>query len=217
MMPDLLDSRVSAYLNNLLPPRDPLLLEMEAQAAREHIPISGPQVGGFLALLIRLARPFRALEVGTAIGYGAIWMGRALREYGGQLQTIDPDDRRVLQARANLSRAELSDVVEVLQGRGVETLARLQGVEYGLIFIDAVKAEYPAYFERAVPLLSSGGLLIADNALLGGEVSDEVERGYWSLADRKGIRTYNSLAFSHPSLDTAILPLRDGLTVSLKG
>jgi predicted O-methyltransferase YrrM len=216
MMPDLLDSRVSAYLSNLLPPRDPLLLEMEAQAAREHIPISGPHVGRFLAVLIRLARPFRVLEIGTAIGYGAIWMGRALREYGGQLQTIDPDERRVQQARANLSRAELSDVVEVVPGRGVETLARMEGTEYGLIFIDAVKAEYPMYLERAVPRLSSGGLLVADNALLGGEVSEEVEGGYWSPADRQGIRAYNSLAFSHTSLDTVILPLRDGLTLSLK-
>ena len=80
MMPELLDPHVLQYLDDLLPPRDPLLAELEAQARAERIPICGPHVGSVLALLIHLARPSRVLEVGTAIGYSAIWMGRALRE-----------------------------------------------------------------------------------------------------------------------------------------
>ena len=216
MMPELLDPHVLQYLDDLLPPRDPLLAELEAQARAERIPICGPHVGSVLALLIRLARPSRVLEVGTAIGYSAIWMGRALREYGGQLQTIELRPERIERAQANLSRAELSDVVEVLPGAALEVLPALKGTTYGLTFLDAVKADYPAYFEHALSLLADGGLLVADNALLGGEVAPGVPEGYWSAGDREGIRRYNTLAFSHPGLDSVILPLRDGLTISLK-
>lgn len=216
MMPDLLDPHLSRYLEGLLPPRDPLLADLEAQAREERIPISGPQVGRLLALLIRLVRPARVLEVGTAIGYAAIWMGRALREHGGTLQTIELNPARIERAGAALSRAELTDTVEILPGAALEILPGLPGTAYGLIFLDAVKAEYPAYFERALHLLAEGGVLLADNALLGGEVSPGSPEGHWSAEDREGIRRYNALAFAHPALDSVILPLRDGLTFSLK-
>jgi len=215
-MPELLPSRILQYLDDLLPPRDPLLAELESQAREERIPICGPHVGSLLALLVRLARPSRVLEVGAAIGYSAIWMGRALREYGGRLQTIELRPDRVVRAQANLSRADLSDLVEVLPGAALQVLPALRGMTYGLIFLDAVKTEYPAYFDLALPLLAEGGLLVADNALLGGEVVAAAPEGRWSAADREGVRQYNRLAFGHPALHSALLPLRDGLTLSLK-
>jgi len=215
-MTDVVPPHILEYLDDLLPARDPLLAELEAQGRAERIPICGPQVGSLLALLIRLARPSRVLEVGMAIGYSAIWMGRALREYGGRLQTIELNPKRIARAKDNFSRAELSDVVEILPGAALEVLPRLQGTTYGLIFLDAEKPEYPAYFEHAVPSLPPGGLLVADNALLRGEVVPGSPAGHWSEDDRAGIRRYNSLAFAHPDLDTVLLPLRDGLTVSLK-
>ena len=215
-MPDLHDPRLSRYLEGLLPPRDPLLAELEAEARAEKIPISGPQVGRLLALLIRLTRSSRALEVGTAIGYAAVWMGRALREHGGRLQTIEVKPATAGRARAAVSRAELSDTVEVLDGAALEILPRLRGSAYGLIFLDAVKSEYPAYFEHALALLAEGGILLADNTLLGGEVSSAVPKGYWSRESREGIRRYNELAFGHPALDSVLLPVHDGITLSLK-
>ncbi len=216
MMPDLFDARLTRYLEGLLPPRDPLLAELEAQAREERIPISGPQVGRFLALLVRVLHPSRALEVGTAIAYAAIWMGRALREYGGALQTIEANAARAARARTALARAELSDTVEVLEGPAAAVLPRLKAGAYGLIFVDAAKEEYPAYFERAIELLAEGGLLLADNALLGGEVPPGSPEGYWPAPEREGIRRYNALAFAHPALDSVILPLHDGVTLSLK-
>ncbi len=216
VMPDLLDSRITRYMERLLPPRDPLLAELEAQARGEQIPISGPQVGRLLAILIRLTRPSRVLEIGTAIGYAAVWMGRALREYGGTLQTIELKPAMAERARAALARAELSDTVEVLEGAALEVLPRLRGSAYGLIFLDAVKSEYPAYFEHAVPMLPEGGMLVADNALLGGEISPGVPKRYWAADSRGGIRRYNALAFAHPALESVILPLHDGVTLSLK-
>ncbi|HEV8339186.1 MAG TPA: O-methyltransferase [bacterium] len=215
-MPDLHAVPLARYLDELLPPRDPLLAELEAQAARGRIPISGPQVGRLLALLIRLARPSRALEVGAAIGYAAVWMGRALREHGGALQTIELRPEMAARARSTLARAELSDTVDVLEGAALEVLPRLSGSAYGLIFLDAVKSEYPAYFEHAVEMLTEGGLLLADNALLGGEIAPDAPGGYWPADAREGIRRYNALAFGHPALDSVILPLHDGVTLSLK-
>ncbi len=216
MMPHLIDARAVRYLEGLLPPRDPLLADLERQAREERIPISGPQVGSLLALLIRLARPYRALEVGAAIGYAAVWMGRALREYGGTLQTIELRPEMAERARAAVSRAELSDTVEVLEGAALEVLPRLSGSAYGLVFLDAAKSEYPAYFAYVVDMVSEGGLLLADNALLGGEVAPEAPAGYWPADAREGIRRYNALAFTHPALDSVILPLHDGVTLSLK-
>lgn len=215
-MSELLPGHVLHFLDELLPPRDPLLAEMEQQARGERIPICGPQVGGFLALLVRLARPTRVLEVGTAIGYSAVWMGRALREYGGRLQTIELNPERIGRAQENLSRAELSDVVEVVTGAALDVLPGLKGAQHGLIFLDAVKAEYPAYFAHALPLLAAGGLLVADNALLGGEVAPGSPAGRWSESDRAGMRRYHTLAFGHAGVDSVILPLRDGLILSLK-
>ncbi|MGH7753188.1 MAG: O-methyltransferase [Gemmatimonadales bacterium] len=215
-MPDLLDARAARYLEGLLPPRDPLLADLERQARDERIPISGPQVGRLLALLIRLTRPHRVLEVGAAIGYAAVWMGRALREHGGTLQTIELRPEMAERARAALARAELSDTVEVLEGAALEVLPHLSASAYGVIFLDAVKSEYPAYFAHAVEMVSEGGLLLADNALLGGEIAPDAAAGYWPADARDGIRRYNTLAFSHPAFDSVILPLHDGVTLSLK-
>jgi len=215
-MPDLLPPNLQHYLDHLLPARDELLSELEAQARTERIPICGPQVGRLLALLVRLTRPPRVLEVGTAIGYSAIWMGRALRESGGHLQTIELNPKRIARAQGNLARADLAGVVEILPGAALDVLRTLNGQAYGLIFLDAEKPEYPEYFELCLPLLAGGGILVADNALLSGEVVPGTPDGYWPAEDREGIRRYNALAFAHPGLDSVILPLRDGLTVSLK-
>lgn len=215
-MPDLLPPNLQNYLDDLLPARDPLLSELEAQARTERIPICGPQVGTLLALLVRLTRPTRVLEVGTAIGYSAIWMGRALREHGGHLQTIELNPRRIARAQANLARAELTGVVEILPGAALDVLRTLNGSPYGLIFLDAEKPEYPEYFALCLSLLADRGLLVADNALLRGEVVPGTTEGHWPEDDREGIRRYNALAFGHPDLNSVILPLRDGLTVSLK-
>ncbi len=215
-MPDVFPREVLTYLTGLLPARDPLLAELEAQARTERIPICGPQVGSFLALLVRLVRPARVLEVGTAIAYSGIWMGRVLREYGGRLQTIELRSERIARARANLSRAELAEVVAVLPGAALDVLPTLPGNTFDLVFIDAVKPEYPEYLALCLPLLAGGGLLVADNALLGGEVVPGAADGYWSAADREGVRRYNAQVFAHPGLDSVLVPVRDGLTLSLK-
>ncbi len=214
-MNGILNSQVEAFVAQLIPPRDELLQELEAQAREGRIPICGPQVGTLLFALVGAVRPRRALELGTAIGYSAIWIGRALASHGGRLTTIEIDPATAGKARHHLERAGVSEVVEVIVGAALEVLPKFTE-PVDLIFIDAVKPEYPEYLPHAVRLLRPGGLLIADNVLLGGSVADPALASSWSAASREGIRKFTNLLFKHPALRSVILPVRDGLSLSLR-
>lgn len=211
----IINPAVEQYIAGLVPARDQLLLELEAQAERERIPICGPQVGALLSVLVSGTRPHRALEVGTAIGYSAIWIGRALSPIGGHLKTIELDPLRVRRARENLRRANLSDSVEVVQGAALDLLPSLtEPVDF--IFIDAVKEEYPDYLPHAVRLLRPGGVLLADNMLLGGSVATTKIPSRWSASARAGIAKFTDQLFAHPSMRATILPIRDGLALAVR-
>ncbi len=206
---------VQDYLTRLIPPRDPLLQELEAQARDEGIPICGPQVGTLLFTLAVALRPNRALEVGTAIGYSAIWIGRALAPHRGRLTTIEIDPRIAARARQHLQRAGLTEVVEVLEGAALTVLPTLVS-PVDFLFIDAVKPEYPEYLSHALRLLRPGGLLIADNVLLGGSIADPAIKSGWSAASQNGIRRFTEMLFGDSSLRSTILPIRDGLSLSVR-
>ncbi len=215
MMDEIVNAQVGAYLAQLIPPRDSLLQELETQAREGRIPICGPQVGTLLFTLAAATRPRRALELGTAIGYSAIWIGRALAPLGGRLTTIEIEPSTAAKARLHLQRAGLTDVVEVVGGAALDVLPTLvDPVEF--VFIDAVKSEYPDYLPHAIRLLRPGGVLLADNILLGGSVADPTMGSRWSSAFREGIRHFTELVCAHPALRTVILPLRDGLSLSVR-
>lgn len=214
-MDGILNPQVDEYLAALISPRDQLLLDLEAQAGRERIPICGPQVGTLLSVLVAGTRPQRVLELGTAIGYSAIWIVRALSPFGGRLRTIELDPSMVTRARENLRRANLSDAVEVVHGAALDVLPSLtEPVEF--IFIDAVKEEYPDYFPHVVRLLRPGGVLLADNMLLGGSVASTKIKTGWSASARAGIRKFTDQLFAHPAMRTIILPIRDGLAFAVR-
>ncbi len=153
---------LEGYFGNLAPGRDELLLGLEQEAREEGIPIVGPVVGYLLYLLARGANARRVLELGTASGYSAIFLGRACRETGGRLVTLEWDPRMAERARANLQRAELSPLAEVRMGSALELMDSMEG-SYDLIFMDLDKEYYlPALFS-CQRLLRSGGLLVVDN------------------------------------------------------
>lgn len=206
---------VEEYITSLAPPRDALLEELEHEAQQERIPICGPLVGALLHILIAAQRPRIALELGTAIGYSAVWMGRALRAHGGRLITIELDPSRTERARANLRRAGLADVVEVTIGTALDVLPAMSG-PMDFIFIDAVKSEYPDYLTHAARLLRPGGVLVADNVLQRGGVADPALASGRSPAAIDAIRRFNETLFAHRSFVSTILPLRDGLTLSVR-
>lgn len=202
--------RVEDYLYSLLPSRDEVLSEMEAEAARRDIPIVGPAVGRILFQLARMIGAKMVFEMGSAIGYSTIWWAGALGR-GGRVIYTDGNRKNADEARRYFKRAGVDDRIEIQVGDALELLSE-QKQEFDIIFTDVDKEDYPRAFRLAIPRLRKGGLLVADNVLWSGKVADP------KIADTstKAIRELNRLAYSSPDLFTTILPIRDGLAVVMK-
>ena len=170
-------------------------------------PSVGPEVGKFLGLLVRLIRAGRVLELGTSLGYSAIWLGEALRETGGRLISVEINQELFHHAQKNVLAAGLSDVVDLVLGDARSVVARLTG-PFDLVFQDSDKGLYPDLLDRCIELTRLHGLIVADDALFKAlgrpdRLSDPVHR-------------YNQLVFSYPRLYSTILPVGDGVTISVK-
>ena len=150
------------YLDRLLPPRDPLLAEMEEVGRREDIPISDPEVGRLLEVLARATRARRIVEVGTAIGYGTLCLARGAPE--ATVVTIDPDPERLARARAYLERGGVAGRVELVRGPALEVLPGLAG-PVDLAYVDAIKTDYCCYLDLLLLKMSVGGTLVFNNLL----------------------------------------------------
>jgi predicted O-methyltransferase YrrM len=198
------------YLSRLLPPRDPLLREMEERAERDDVPISDPEVGRLLSILARALGCRRILEIGTAIGYGALCLARGAAE--AQIVSIDLDPERLATARGYLERGGVADRVELLQGPALEILPRLQG-PFDLAYVDAVKSEYRRYLDLLLPKLRVGGLVVCDNLLWGGQVAAWPEEEDESAT---ALRSFNGYLMMHPQLQAVVLPLGDGVGLATK-
>lgn len=156
--------------------------------------------GRFLRLMIASNRSKRALEIGGASGYSAIWIGMGLRETGGKLVTIEYDPLRAKELTANIERAGLSDVVQVVAGDAFERIPRLEGT-FDFVFLDAWKRDYKRFFDLVYPRLDKGGLFVAHNV-----VNKRDEMGDFLDAVQR-----------HPALWTTIVsPSGEGMSVSLK-
>ena len=153
---------LEGHFRTLVPSRDELLLGLEQEAREEGIPIVGPVVGHLLYLLVRANRSRSVLELGTASGYSAIFLGRACRENSGRLVTLEWDPVMAERAKANLQRAELSPLAEVRVGSALELMEAMEG-SYDLIFMDLDKEYYRPALSSCRRLLLPGGLLIVDN------------------------------------------------------
>jgi predicted O-methyltransferase YrrM len=199
-----------AYLERLLPPRDPLLREMEELAAREGVPVSDPEVGRFLSVLARATGARLILEIGTAIGYGTLCLARGAPE--ARVVSIDTDPERLAAARGYLERAGVAGRVELIEGPALDVLYRLQGI-FDLVYIDAVKTEYRRYLDQVLPRLRVGGLVVCDNLLWGGKVAAPPDE---DDAKADALRAFNGYLMMHPQLQAVVLPLGDGLGVATK-
>lgn len=198
------------YLERLLPPRDPLLREMEERAAQEDLPISDPEVGRFLGILARATGARLIVEIGTAIGYGALCLARGAPE--ARVISIDTDAERLAVARGYLERAGVAGRVELIEGAALEVLPRLSG-PFDLAYVDAVKKEYRRYLDQLVPKLRIGGVVALDNLLWKGRVADPPDE---DDPDADALRAFNGYLMMHPQLQSVVLPFGDGLGVATK-
>jgi predicted O-methyltransferase YrrM len=156
--------------------------------------------GRFLRVLIASSGSRRALEIGGASGYSAIWMGMALRDTGGRLVTIEYDPVRAKELADNIRRAGLGDVVQVVAGDAFEEIPKVQGT-FDFVFLDAWKRDYRRFFELVYPRLDKGGLLVAHNV----------------VNKRDELGDFLDVVQQHPSLWTTIVsPSGEGMSVSLR-
>ena len=201
---------IDDYLYRIAAPRDPLLEKMEEYADSNAVPIIGPLVGRLLYNLAKTSQSRKILEIGTAIGYSGIWLARAVAPLKGNVTTIDMDPERVKIAKKNISEAGLERVVKVIEGNALKVLPTLKE-EFDMIFLDSDKDVYPDAFKMSAPMLRKGGLFVADNALWGGDVA----KGGKSK-DSQSMIKFNRLVSESAGMSTVIVPLRDGVLVSLK-
>jgi predicted O-methyltransferase YrrM len=179
------------------------------------LPLVDAEVGALLRTLAIAVNASRILEIGTAIGYSGIWLAGALPP-GGMLITMEMSEERAREARENFARAGLTDRASVVVGDAQLKLAKVSG-PFDLIFQDGDKQLYTPMLDRLVALLRPRGLLVTDNVLWDGEVAPGFAATPKRPAeDTRAIAEYNQRVASHPDLLTAVVPLRDGVSISVK-
>lgn len=208
---DIVHPAVDGYMKQALPPRDPVVAEMEAYAARHGFPIVGPLVGHLLSVLARSARATRVFEMGSGYGYSTWWFAQAVGPAGEVVHT-DGDPANSRRAREYLGRAGLADRVRFEVGDARALLAREVG-PFDIVFCDIDKEQYPGVPALALPRLRAGGLLVVDNLLWSGLVAGPADAGD---DETRGIQELTQALYGDPGLATTIVPLRDGVSVSVK-
>ncbi len=208
-MPKILTETVDQYLTNLMPDRDEVLTEMEQIAKEQSISIIGPLVGRLLYQMAVMIGARRVFEMGSAIGYSTIWLARAVGPEG-KVYYSDGSESNAARARTFLERAGVAGRVEVRVGDALDLLRASEGT-FDIIFNDVDKQDYPQVFDMAWSRIRQGGLLITDNALWGGRVAEPSD-DEWTRA----IQEYNKKAYASDDIWTTIIPLRDGVAISVK-
>ena len=208
MLPD----PIAKYLDDLVPSRHPVLVEMEAVAARETFPIIGPACGHFCYLLARLTGARRIFELGSGFGYSTAWFARAVMENGGgTVHHCVWDETLSVQARDYLRRMGLNDGVQFHVGEAVATLRETPG-PFDLIFNDIDKSGYPGSLAVIKQRIRPGGLLITDNMLWHGRILDQSD----NAEATQGVRELTRMVWGDRDWIPAIVPLRDGLLVAYR-
>lgn len=211
--------QVDHYIERLFVPPDAALTQNLQDAAAAGLPTINisPNEGKLLYLIAKLAQAKRILEIGTLGGYSTTWLARALPA-NGQLITLELDEKHAAVARRNLDRAGVGDRVEIVIGRGVDSLTSLlerNEPPFDLIFIDADKPSYVAYLNGALKLARAGTVILADNLIRNGRVMSERPGD----ASAQGAKDYNDAIAHHPRLESIVLPIirenLDGLSISI--
>jgi predicted O-methyltransferase YrrM len=204
------DPEVEKYFYGLMPERDPVVQEMEQQAHERRIPIVGPAVARVLFQYARLINARKIFELGSAIGYSTIWWAQAVGE-GGEVFYTDGDQKKADEARGYFRRAGIENRIRISVGDALELLSE-QKQEFDIIFNDVDKEDYPRVLHLVKARLRRGGLFITDNVLWSGKVTQKEPQEETTRA----IQEFNQKLYAMKDFFTTILPLRDGVSVSMK-
>ena len=211
----IVEERMRTYLNSLDMGNTPFLEELERQALEDRVPILRKEMQSFLKMMLTATKPASILEVGTAVGFSTLLMC----EYGRpdlKVTTIENYEKRIPIARENFRRAGREPQICFLNGDAGEILGKLEGT-YDLIFMDAAKGQYIHWLPDVLRLMHEGSILISDNVLQEGNLIEShylVERRNRTIYKR--MREYLYELKHDLRLETSILPLGDGVAVSVK-
>ncbi|GAA4337018.1 O-methyltransferase [Flaviaesturariibacter amylovorans] len=204
--------KAHAYAERFSTPDDELLQEVIAYTAAHHPKahmLSGHLQGRFLRMLSHMIRPRRVLELGTFTGYSALCLAEGLT-HDGELHTVElrPDDAAV--AQGFFKKKNVKGIISHI-GEAFEIIGELRE-SWDLVFIDADKVNYTAYFKALLPQVRPGGFILADNTLFHGQVLTDDIRG----KNAKAIQEFNDFVRDCPEVEQVLLPVRDGLTLIRK-
>lgn len=211
----IIDERLATFINSLDVGNAPYLNELERYAKKTNVPIIRTEMQSLLKFLLAMKEPKDILEVGTAIGFSALLMS----EYGPKdchITTIEKYEKRIPLAKENFKKAGKENSITLLEGDAVDILQTLDGT-YDFIFMDAAKGQYINFLPDILRLLKVGGLLISDNVLQDGDIIESrfaVTRRNRTIHAR--MREYLYELKHHEDLETVILPVGDGVTISVR-
>lgn len=212
----IVNDRIRDYLHSLESSQGVLLDTIEKDASRDNVPIIRRETGALLRTLVAALRPSQILEIGTAVGYSALLMCRAMPGTC-HITTIEKYGKRIPMARENFRKAGEEHRITLLEGDAGEILKELEGREFQLVFMDAAKGQYLNWLPLLQNLMPVGSVLISDNVLQDGDIVESrfgVERRNRTIHAR--MRDYLHTLKHREEFETAVIPIGDGVAVSTR-
>lgn len=205
---------IQNYIADLIPNSEGILKEMEDYAHAYDVPIITSDVASLLNILIKSSNTKKILEIGTAIGYSSIFMTKSAGS-DSHVLSVEKNPNMAEIALTNIRKAGYQDNIKVMQGDASEVLNNIDDI-YDMIFIDAAKGQYFDFFNNSINKLKVGGLFVCDNVLFRGMVAEKSLLIRRKITIVKRLRKFLSYISNHKSLQTSIVPIGDGLSISLK-
>ena len=209
---ELIPDKIAEYVENHTQEEPELLRELNRETWQKVLVprmLSGHFQGRVLSMISKLIQPTKILEIGTYTGYSALCLAEGMKK-DGQLHTIDHNEELFQFQRSYFDRSGYGELIYQHLGNAMTIIPELDHV-FDLVFIDADKENYPAYLELILPKLKKGSVILSDNVLWSGKVVEPVAE---DDLDTKALIEYNEILNTHPKLETVLLPIRDGLTIS---
>ena len=212
----IVNERIVSYIHSLEKTNSEVLEKIEEQAHIDNVPIIRKEMESFLRVMLYIKKPKRILELGTAVGYSAILMSECIDE-DGKITTIENYEKRIVEAKKNIELSGKGQIIELLEGDATEVMKTLPSQQFDFVFMDAAKAQYIYFLPEVLRLMKKGAVLITDNVLQDGDLIESrfvVERRDRTI--HKRMREYLEVVKNHEELETSIVPIGDGITISVK-
>lgn len=205
-----LNEELYQYIIDTFVEEDEALKSVVENTKEKNFPLIqiSPENGKFLFMLAKMVHAKNVLEIGTLTGYSTIWLARALTE-GGKVTTLEISNEHAAEARKNFERAGVQNKIHLILGDAFESLDKLSNEKFDFVFIDANKERCSDYFDKVIERMNKGGIIATDNTLRDGDVvKQNADEG------TKGIQLYNKKVANDPRVDSLLIPISDGVTLS---